>query len=85
MSVGLIIIEVCDANPACSDELYALERDYPGVSVLENMCMSQCELCAEKPYVFLNGEILSADSVPNLLQRVRMEIERTIKYHETES
>jgi uncharacterized protein YuzB (UPF0349 family) len=85
MSAGLIIVEVCDANPACTDDLFALERDYSGVSVLENMCMSQCDLCAAKPYVFLNGELLAAESVPKLLELVRAQIERTLAYYETDS
>jgi uncharacterized protein YuzB (UPF0349 family) len=84
MSAGLIVIEVCDANPACTAELFALEDEYSGVSVLENACMSQCELCAAHPYVFLNGEILYAESVRELLKRVREQIEQTLAYYETD-
>jgi len=74
MSYGLILIEVCDANLACSSELFTLEEEYPQVSVLANECMSHCELCRTSPYVFLNGEIIAAPTLNELIQRIREEV-----------
>ncbi|KPV43540.1 DUF1450 domain-containing protein [Alicyclobacillus ferrooxydans] len=68
---GFILLEVCDANPAATSELYGLENEYPGLSVMENSCMSECELCAARPYVFLNGELLAASPVEDLMLLIR--------------
>lgn len=84
MSTGLIVIEVCDANPACTDDLFQLEEEFPGLSVLETSCMSECELCATYSYVFLNGGLLFADSVPELLAIIRQKIKETLDFYETE-
>lgn len=61
------LIEVCEANRASSPELLALAARYPGVSVLENDCMSECDLCSQACYVFLDGAILHASTLPSLL------------------
>lgn len=68
---GMILIEVCDANAACVPELFDLESDYVEVSVLENSCMSHCELCAANPYVFFEGELVHADTTAELLTKIR--------------
>jgi uncharacterized protein YuzB (UPF0349 family) len=81
---GLILIEVCDANPACVSDLFNLEQDYPGVSVLETSCLSECELCAERPYVFVNGEIVTAVDVPSLLAAVKERIDEMMRLYDSE-
>jgi uncharacterized protein YuzB (UPF0349 family) len=81
---GLIFIEVCDANTANTDELNRMEQEYPGVSVLETACMSECALCEAFPYVFFNGEILQAPNVPALMILVRNRIETCLQSYETE-
>lgn len=78
MSFGLILIEVCDINLACSAELLALENDYPDVSIIENGCMSHCDLCAVSPYVFLNGEIIREETVDKLIVTLRKRIEELV-------
>lgn len=64
---GFILIEVCDANPACCDKLFQLESEYEGVSIIENTCMSECELCASRPYLFLDSQIITAETVDELI------------------
>ncbi|WP_067933674.1 DUF1450 domain-containing protein [Alicyclobacillus kakegawensis] len=81
---GFVLIEVCDANPACVPDLFALETEYPAVSVLETSCLSECELCALQAYVFVNGDIVTADDVPSLLARVRASAEEAIRLYDTE-
>jgi uncharacterized protein YuzB (UPF0349 family) len=75
MSFGLILIEVCDINLACTPELLALEEEFPDVSIIENGCMSHCDLCATSPYVFLNGEIIRENTVDKLLGTLRNRID----------
>ncbi|MCL6631281.1 MAG: YuzB family protein [Alicyclobacillus herbarius] len=81
---GFILIEVCDANPACVPELFQLEEAFPGVSVLETSCLSECDLCAERPYVFFNAEIVSAMDVPTLLEEVKTRIQEHLELYNTE-
>jgi uncharacterized protein YuzB (UPF0349 family) len=78
VSFGLIMIEVCDANPAADPRLFRLEEKYPQVSILENSCMSECELCRTYPYVFLNGELLFEETVDGLLTRIEQYIQQTV-------
>lgn len=85
MSNGLILIEVCDANAACTEQIYQLEQDYPGVAVLETSCMSECELCATEPYVFLNGEIVREPNPTTLLDTIRAEITKLLQSYEQET
>ncbi|WP_018133397.1 DUF1450 domain-containing protein [Effusibacillus pohliae] len=73
--MGIVIVEVCESNPAASLDLEALEETYAGTSVIRNFCLSECELCAQKPYVMVNGEIIVADDFDSLLQAIRAKIE----------
>jgi uncharacterized protein YuzB (UPF0349 family) len=77
MGWGLTVIEVCDANPACTESLFALEQEYPFVSVLETACMSQCDLCARRAYVFMDNEIVEAPDVPALLEMLRQRLQQS--------
>lgn len=82
---GLIMIEVCDVNHACTEALFHLETEFPGVSVMETACMSHCTLCAMHPYVMVNGEIIKGNSVDEVLDNVRTEIKRIFSIYETDS
>lgn len=76
---GWMMVEVCDANPAACKELFDLEEAYPGLSVLETSCMSECELCAARPYVFVNGARMDAPTVDALLQAVRKALDNELE------
>lgn len=76
---GLLLIEVCDTNPACVPALFELEMEFPGACVLETSCLSQCDLCAAAPYVLLDGEIVTAPVVEDLLAAVRARISRLLQ------
>lgn len=79
MPYGLLLIEVCDANPACVPTLFELEAQFPGTSVLETSCLSQCELCEGSPYVLLDGDIVTASSVEELLMTLRARIHTALQ------
>lgn len=74
MFVGWALVEVCDANAACTPELFSLEEELPGLSVLETSCLSECELCACRPYVIFDGTIITEARVPDLLQALRQRL-----------
>lgn len=79
------MIEVCDANPACVPELFELENEFPGVSVLETSCMSECDVCATSSYVFIDGKLLSADDTNTLLSQLRHRIRESLLNYETDT
>lgn len=81
---GFILIEVCDANLASGPELTRLEDEFKGVSVIENSCMSECELCASRSYVFFNSELITADTTGSLLSLLRERIrQETVEQTDT--
>jgi len=84
MSMGLIVVEVCDANAACTEDLFQLEAELEGVSVLETECMSFCDLCATRPYVFVNGDILDSTDVPSLIDLIRTGVEQWTDFYSTD-
>ncbi|UOF89779.1 YuzB family protein [Fodinisporobacter ferrooxydans] len=71
-------MEVCDINPICLLDIEALEQEYPGVSVLKTSCLSNCSICAETPFAYVNGEMLTADSPELLLAQIRKQIEEEL-------
>lgn len=71
MHIGWALIEVCDANAACTSDLFNLEEEIPGLSVLETGCLSECELCACQPYVMLDGAVLTEPHLSDLLNTLR--------------
>lgn len=74
MSFGFSIVEVCDANPAACTALFDLEEEFPGLSVMENSCMNECELCALRPYAFVDGIRIDAPTVEMLLEQIRLQL-----------
>jgi uncharacterized protein YuzB (UPF0349 family) len=73
--MGIVIVEVCDVNPASGLDLEQLETDYPGVSVMRTPCLSNCTQCAEVPFAYVNGEIFTAPDTATLLTTIQGAIE----------
>jgi uncharacterized protein YuzB (UPF0349 family) len=42
------------------------------ITMKEYKCLSHCELCIDKPYAKLNGEIIQADTTIELLDFIKM-------------
>lgn len=78
MALSVVLVEVCDANAASRPELFELESEYPLMSVMENECMSECELCARHPYVFLNGELLYTDNADELILQIKEKAKKIV-------
>jgi len=74
MSFNLVLVEVCDANQACRPELFSLESQFSSVDIMETDCMSQCDLCAERPYAFVNGELLESEHPDTLIEKIKFRI-----------
>jgi len=76
--MGIVIVEVCDVNPASALDLEQLEKDYPGVSVMRTPCLSNCTHCAVAPFAYVNGELLANASRELLWAEVRDMIEKEL-------
>jgi uncharacterized protein YuzB (UPF0349 family) len=72
--MGIVIVEICESNPAAGLDVEALESEFEGVSVIVSYCLSECTLCAEKPFMMVNGELVVADELDSLMDQVRAKI-----------
>jgi uncharacterized protein YuzB (UPF0349 family) len=77
--MGIVIVEVCDVNPASGLDLEKLEEEFPGVTVIRTPCLSNCTQCASLPYAYVNGEILTADDRESLLDRIKQAIAKELQ------
>lgn len=82
--MGIVIVEVCDVNPASGLDLERLEEEYPGVSVMRTSCLSNCSQCAAVPFAYVNGEILAAEGKDELLRLIKQAIEAELAAWEAE-
>jgi uncharacterized protein YuzB (UPF0349 family) len=77
--MGIVIVEVCDVNPASGLDLEQLEQEYPGVSVIRTPCLSNCTQCAAVPYAYINGEFVSATDPQALWNELKLAIVEELK------
>ncbi|MFC7439708.1 DUF1450 domain-containing protein [Laceyella putida] len=65
------LVEFCINNltPDVLEIKNKLEQD-PGIDVLEYGCLGNCGICAQGPYAMVNGEVITANSGEELLQKI---------------
>lgn len=70
------LVEFCINNltPDVIEVKNTLERD-PGIDVLEYGCLGNCGICARQPYAMVNGEVITAETGEELLQKIRQAID----------
>ncbi|WP_414842197.1 DUF1450 domain-containing protein [Enterococcus saccharolyticus] len=74
------LVEFCETNLAegsqlVMDELETMEE----VDVMTYSCLSECTLCAQKPFCFFEGERLAAETPEKLLILVK---EKLVEWQE---
>ncbi|WP_207942321.1 hypothetical protein DOK78_001056 [Enterococcus sp. DIV2402] len=74
------LVEFCETNLAegsqvVMDALESLED----VDVMMYSCLSECTLCAQKPFCFFEGERLAAETPAQLLHLVK---DKLVEWHE---
>lgn len=77
--MGIVLVEVCESNPAASLDLEKLEETYSGVTVIRNECLSHCELCAQKPYLMINGDLVIGEDLASLQTLMHEKIESELR------
>jgi uncharacterized protein YuzB (UPF0349 family) len=78
ITIGIIVVEVCDGNLLSRIDLEQLEAEYPEVAVLRSECLSFCGLCRVRPYALVNGQRIYANTVEECLTLIRAAIEREL-------
>jgi uncharacterized protein YuzB (UPF0349 family) len=69
------IIEFCTSNLASGTEWIMKELEkYPELDVVEYGCLGNCGECFAHPYALVNGEIVSADTPDELLDKIKQEL-----------
>lgn len=62
MSLGIIVVEVCERNALALQELEQLEEQYIEVAVMRTDCLNMCNLCRVRPYAMVNQTRVFADT-----------------------
>ncbi|MEK8130458.1 DUF1450 domain-containing protein [Paenibacillus filicis] len=70
MSLGLVVVEVCQRNAMAAVMLEELEAEYPEVAVLHTDCLSMCHVCRAVPYAMVNGKRVLARSAAACLDLI---------------
>lgn len=75
------LVEFC-VNNLTGDVLEAkIKLESSGkYDVLEYGCLGYCGICAAQPYAMVNGEVITADSADELLQKIEDLPEEDIGY-----
>ncbi len=83
ITIGIVVIDVCDANLMNTLDLEGiLESEYPEVSVLTSDCLSFCGLCRLKPYVLVNGKRIHGKTPEECLDKIRKAIEEELAFYQ---
>jgi uncharacterized protein YuzB (UPF0349 family) len=78
MSLGIVVVEICDRNTIALKPLEELETKYPEVAVIRTNCMDMCNLCRARPYALVNGKRVfmktSEECIRQIEELVREEV-----------
>lgn len=79
------MVEICAKNVINRlDVEQILESEYPEVSVLKNECLSLCGLCNIKPFAFVNGQRIFANTTEECLHKIKKRIEAELEIYTAE-
>jgi uncharacterized protein YuzB (UPF0349 family) len=79
MSLGLVVVEVCERNDIASLILEELEEEYPEVAVIRTDCLNMCNMCRARPYAMVNHRRIYGNTTAQCLSKIKVAIEEEIK------
>ena len=79
MSLGIIVVEICDRNTIALKDLEELETLYPEVAVMRTDCLNMCNLCRARPYALVDGKRVFAKTPEECLEQVEQLIKEELK------
>ncbi|RIX51675.1 DUF1450 domain-containing protein [Paenibacillus nanensis] len=79
MSLGIVVVEVCDRNAIALEDLERLETTYLEVAVMRTNCLNMCNLCRARPYALVNGKRVFAKTSEECLEEVEKLIQEELR------
>lgn len=80
MSLGLIVVEICDRNAMMMLPLEELiEEKYPEVAVMETNCLNMCNMCRARPYAMVNDKQVFAKTPEECVTLIEDAIKEELK------
>lgn len=71
------LVEFCSANmQKGSDEVYRQLDADSDIDVLDYECTNNCGICSKAVFTIVNGQLVGAQSAPELLTKVYKQIEK---------
>jgi uncharacterized protein YuzB (UPF0349 family) len=71
LNLGLVIVEVCSRGAINTQALEQFEEEHPEVAVLREECLNNCELCAVRPFAYVNGKTVAAPTPEGCVERIK--------------
>ncbi|GIO40092.1 hypothetical protein J41TS12_49530 [Paenibacillus antibioticophila] len=75
MGLGIVVVEICEANLLSSLDIEQLEEEFPEIAVLRLDCLNLCGLCRARPYAMVNGNKVFAKTSEECLALIRQQIQ----------
>lgn len=82
MNLGLVIVEVCSRNAVNSPALEQFEAEHGEVTVLYEECLNNCDLCALRPFAYVNGKTATAPTPQGCIERIEKFAQREMTLYE---
>lgn len=82
MNLGLVIVEVCSRNTVNSPALEQFETEHEEVTVMYEECLNNCELCALRPFAYVNGKTAAAPTPVECVERIKKFVKREMSIYE---
>ncbi|MCZ8514278.1 DUF1450 domain-containing protein [Paenibacillus filicis] len=79
MSMGIVVVEVCDRNEISLKPLEDFETKYPEVAVIRTNCLNKCNLCRARPYALVNGKRVFAKTAEECIREIEEVVKEEIK------
>lgn len=82
LNLGLVIVEVCSRNAVNTPALEQFEAEYPEIAVMYEECLNNCELCALRPFAYVNGKTATAPTAEGCIERIKKLADRELRIYE---
>jgi uncharacterized protein YuzB (UPF0349 family) len=79
MSLGIVVVEICDRNAIALEALEEFETKYPEVAVIRTDCLNMCNLCRVRPYALVNGKRVFAKTSEECIREIEILVKEEIK------
>ncbi len=76
--MGIIVIEICNANLITAFDSDELEVQFPEVSVIRMECLNLCGLCRTSPYALVNGKRIFAKTIEQCVELITERIKQEL-------